>query len=320
MEDNFERAIQQYNIGGYTKKLLRHNENMTYKIVCKNNEYLLRIHKPVKQMNLGLLQKNLNMTKFISDEMSVLNYLHINSKIGTQEMIPNKDGEFVTALEDGSLVTVLRWIYGETLENVLLEEGLLKTIGYTIAEIHNTVYPAIFPNRYQYDLKMLSTLNVELDTAYQMNHFREEQYKILSESIDMIRKYWGNPSKPRVLVHNDLGKSNLIYENGRVIPIDFSLCGMGIPELDLASLYCYFDNPFMKEKILSGYLKHTQFDIEIRGIDICVGFEIILFLMTAHEHIYKEQWLHYMVDEWCRQIFLPIIDGRAISDKIGLYS
>lgn len=190
MEESLERAIQQYNFDRYTEKLLRHNENITYKIVCKNSEYLLRIHKPVKQMNLGLLQKNLNMTKFISDEMSVLNYLHTNSKVGIQEMIPNKNGEFVTALEDGSLVTVLRWIRGETLENVLLDEGLLKTIGYTIAEIHNTVYPAIFPNRYQYDSKMLSALNFELDTAYQKNHFREGQYKILSESIDIIGKYW----------------------------------------------------------------------------------------------------------------------------------
>ena len=50
-----DKVIKQYHFIDPGVELIRHNENMTYKVTDIEKSYVLRIHKPYEGINLDLL-------------------------------------------------------------------------------------------------------------------------------------------------------------------------------------------------------------------------------------------------------------------------
>ena len=91
-----EEAVSYYSFNSADAQLLRHNENMTYKISRDQKTYLMRIHKPIQGFNLDLIRMGGNHHKQIEDEIKILEYLDSNSDLGTQKVVKNIFGQNVT--------------------------------------------------------------------------------------------------------------------------------------------------------------------------------------------------------------------------------
>ncbi|MCL2416249.1 MAG: hypothetical protein FWD01_05475, partial [Defluviitaleaceae bacterium] len=72
MMEVINRALELYSFANPNVELIRHNENMTYKIIDDMGSYVLRIHQPVDGFNLDLLLADMNKTTLIADEMAIL--------------------------------------------------------------------------------------------------------------------------------------------------------------------------------------------------------------------------------------------------------
>ena len=314
-----DEALLHYNLVNYKAELIRHNENITYKVTDDNGQYVLRIHKPVDGFNLDLLRMGNDPVKQIKDEMQLLKQLNMHSKLGTQNVVENIHSDSVTVLKDGTPVTVLKWIDGCTLENVDITEDICMKMGVMIAKMHKSLQGLHLENRYQYNEKLLLKMLDETDTAFDKGHLSKTQAETIKSTLTYIYAYFSKVKSRYVLVHSDLGKSNLIYQNGKIIPIDFSLSGISIPEMDLASAFCHINNENLNNCILNGYTSEMGYAVDKNGIDTCICLQILLFVLSQHDKVSGQPWFPGKVDEWCRDRFIPLITGEEAAKNIGLY-
>ena len=305
-----EEALSNYAITVKASELIRHNENMTYKIRGKNQKYILRIHKPIKGFNLGLLRMGKEAFFMIEEEMILLDTLAKKTNLGTQRVVRNKQDQFVTILADGTPATLLEWVNGCTLEQVTLTDAICFELGVMIAKMHQGFHEISLCHRYRYDGELLSKMMEEACVAYECGHFTEEQMKVIGKTLELIQEYMVSNQQRFTLVHSDLSLSNLIYENGSIIPIDFSLSGSSVPEMDVASVCSHIVKREFHQAIRNGYESILGDCLDSKGIEACSCLQILLFVVCQHNAVAKESWFPDALNRWCKDFFLPLIQMK----------
>ena len=305
-----KEAVKFYNFNESDATLIRHNENMTYKIENNTCKYLMRIHKPIEGFNLGLLQMGSDHKKQIEDEMTLLELISDISEIRVQKVIRNINNERVTTLNDGTFVTVLGWLEGETLENTEITKKNAYEIGVMISKMHKTLKSLKLSNRYNYNEILLSEMIKECDKAHEMKHFNDNQADIIKNALDYMRNFFINNKEKLVLVHSDFSKSNMIINQGIVSPIDFSLSGYSVPEMDLASVFSHINDEILNAEILRGYENESGQAINKAAMNICFCFQILLFVICQHNAVAGEPWFSEKLDEWCHEEFTTLLQNN----------
>ena len=302
-----EKALKHYHFDNPTMELIRHNENMTYKITDMNKSYVMRVHKPIEGINIELLHFNKSKMDLIDDEIKLLQFLAKAENIHTQKVILNIFEKPITMLEDNIPITVLEWIDGTTLEDIDIDKKIANELGVMIGRLHNSLAQTKFENRYCYDDVLLSKMIDEASIAVTQGHFNDFNAKVIIETLTYIRNYLFNESNRFSFVHADLGKSNLIYYNDMITPIDFSLSGYCIPEMDLASAYSHINNKALNEVIFNGYKSVCIYEPEDKRIKVCFCLQILLFIIIQHNKFAIEEWFQEKLDDWCNEYFVPLI-------------
>jgi len=299
-------AVGCYDFGNPDIAFIRHNENMTYKVTQGDKHYLLRIHKPTEGFDLAFLRMDKGAADLIAGEMKVLQYLSEHGDVTAQKVKRTIDGNAFAVLGDGAPVTALEWVEGETLDRIEMTEAIAREIGVMIGKMHSAFERMPTQNRYWYDEALLSNMIDEASNALSLGHFGDRHTQIMVGTLSCIRDYL-SIAKPRfVMVHSDLAKSNLVYHDKNVVPIDFSLCGYCLPEMDLASVFAHMDDDDLNQAILRGYRQIQKSEPDAVGIEICFSLQILLFLITQHRKLAGESWVHDKLDEWCERHFSPI--------------
>lgn len=315
-----EEALTYYAFHNPETVLLRHNENMTYQVKDEEGSYVLRIHKPVDGFQLELLRMGKSPLSLIQGEMAVLDYLGQYPALGTQQVIRNKQGHAVTLLPDGTPLTVLRWVNGDTLETVPMKTDLAYGLGEMLGRLHRIL--SGMPRqviRYGYDGRLLARMHREAATAERMGHLTPRQYGIVEKTLVYMQDSITVSSLPNLLVHADLGKSNLLYDGTKLIPIDFSLSGYSLPEMDISSAFGHINDVDLNREVLRGYRAVSRFSIDEKQLDVFMCFQVLLFVLCQHMRIAGEAWFPLKMEGWCEEHFLPLISAGQISPDLGLY-
>jgi len=145
-----EEVLRRYSFANPIATLIRHNENMTYRVDDGAARYLLRIHRAAEGLNFTFQCGDTPRRVFVESENRLLRLL-TDTPLDTQRPIANTRGEDITALESGDYVTVLSWLDGEDLGKSEVTPGLARDIGALIGRLHTET--AAFPSldRYCYD-------------------------------------------------------------------------------------------------------------------------------------------------------------------------
>lgn len=318
MDKLLKEALYNYEIKQSQIEFIRHNENVTYKIkdVVLNKQYVLRIHKPRKDFSLDIFTEHKSSSDYIFEEMNILNSIRRNTKIKVQIPMRNKNGDFVTILGDGTPVTLLSWINGNTIDNVELNENILFKLGIMVGEFHRFSKEWSIGknlNRYSYDKMLLKKMAFKLIDGLELKVITSEQFQFIDHAINEISNSIDQlnlKKKSKGIVHSDLAKSNIIVsDTGEVIPIDFGLSGNSYYYMDLGSLFSHFNNPEQQNCILEGYKSIINEEIEIKYIEAFMVFQIILFICTHIENAHRFEWFSSAIDRWSGEFFVPFINN-----------
>lgn len=312
-------VLEKYDMKAAQTELLRHNENRTYKVSYDGQEYVLRIHKPVDTMNVTFLRGDMAQKELTQGEMLLLECLAQAGMPGTQIPVRNRDGEYVTDI-DGTYATLISWVPGECVAKAEFTPEKASQLGEMLAVMHNSLKDCRTLTRYAYDEGLIEKMQNRLVEIKKKDAFICEQSETIDALLKRLHKFLQSEKKHMLMVHNDLGESNFIYNNNRFVPIDFSLSGLCVREMDLASLYCHFEQKGLRQAIYEAYNANAYIKVDREKIDLCMGFQLLIFLFSQYENICGAPWFKDMVEYWCEAIFESILAGREVQDRIGLYS
>jgi Ser/Thr protein kinase RdoA (MazF antagonist) len=318
MKKLLTEALNSYEINQPEVEFIRHNENATYKVKdpILNKEYVLRIHKASEEFSLDIFYDNKNINKHVYEEINTLNAIRDNTNINIQIPIKNKNGHFVTLLTDGTLVTLLTWVSGDTIDKINLNDDILFKLGVMVGEFHRFSKgwsESKKESLYSYDKKLLKKITHKLIDGVELKAISWDQFEIIDHAIDEISNLIDKldlEKKSKGIVHSDLGKSNIILsDTGEIVPIDFGLSGISHYYMDLGSLFCHFSKFEEQSLILKGYKSIIKDDIEIKYIEAFMVYQIILFIATHIENADKFQWFNSAVNRWSTDFFIPFVNN-----------
>ena len=225
---------------------------------------MIRIHKPVEGFSLEIYQRDSNPFKYLESEMLLVDYASKCINTPMQKSVKNKFGMFVSVLSDGTPVTVLEWVQGNTVENITVTEEIGEDIGTMVAKLHkcfneldidwdNEIFSRVLNHeikRYMYDQQLLSVVEEELSKAMRKGQIEKEQVAIIKDALRVIKNRMDELDVMQGMsgiVPADLSPSNLIFCDKQIVPIDFSLSEYGFYYMDIGMILSqYKDNKIRK--------------------------------------------------------------------------
>ena len=105
--DKLSEALSLYYLEQPDAELIRHNENMTYKITDIDRRYVLRIHTPVGGFAPDLYNMDYSRNALIQSELDIIYALKTGTDLSVQTPVRGTNGDLVQVLTDGAPVTLL---------------------------------------------------------------------------------------------------------------------------------------------------------------------------------------------------------------------
>jgi len=176
----------------------------------------------------------------------------------------------------------LSWLDGSDLVNTTITEELVYQIGQMIGKLHNaTAEITNIVRRIYYDEVYLSRVSNELRKAYELKHIEAQHYELIETVLYHIKQIIAEEVQNFILIHSDLSKSNIILHNGNLSPIDFSLSGYGIPEMELSEIICSLHADEYIPALIEGYESITNHKINHSYLK--VGFLLTKVIFESTE-------------------------------------
>ena len=296
-------AIQKFGFSQAEYKLVRHNENITCKVMDGRNAYSLRIHHPVEGFNADLLYREYSSRDYIQGEADLLVHMRKHGFPELQEPLVGTDGNYIQILSDGSPAMLLRWLEGRTITK---EEGSRYTdeIGKMAVRIHQASkgFKGI---RIQYDEEMIDRLMEEICAAAENGHLTRTAAGICIGELGTIRnaidRLYSEDRDPGI-IHADLGFENILLTEKGLIPIDFSLSGYGCHAQEAGMILSDYQKEEDHRNVLEGFRQGGE-EIDKLDAKLFLSLSVLMFICAQHEKYHGEQWFQDAITRWCRDLF-----------------
>lgn len=242
--------------------------------------------------------------------MRLLEHLY---KLGllVQRVIINRAGEMVSQLSNGTPVTFLSWLQGETTQEGRPEAHEWLGLADYIAGLHAATR-ATDLGLIHYDLALLERMQRIFEADLQFGVFQAEEYASLESALACIRELFQAESMRWSICHADLAPSNLIRHVGRLVPIDFSLAGWAPVAMDLASLAAHISDRDLLRQMVARYEELSDYSLAWREIEACFAWQVMLYMAAQGRAASQESWFAAAMQRWCRTIFNPLVEGKAV--------
>lgn len=301
-----KEALSHYNIPESEAVLLRHNENMTFRV---GTDYLLQIHDPVEGFRTQHIYEGADRTALRETEIKFLLYLKERGMV-IREPIKNCDGEFITKLDNGIMVTVSKWIEGESLDKLELISEYCSRIGALTAALHRCAkgfqsFPVIAYDGQQCARIKENFRNIEGGGLY------SAYFKTIQRTCDAVGIALQKVQNEFQVLHADLSPSNILATKDGLVAIDFSLFGMGHPMFDLANLFATINGLVCRQKIAEGYIDAGGF-IHYGALDACFVLSILGSIAIHFEQWSRQDWFEDRMKRWCKESFEPFCSGERL--------
>ena len=307
MEHNYiQEALSHYNIAASEIELLRHNENLTYRV---GNDYLLQIHEPVDGFSAEFIYEGVERIEIYKTEFAFLAYLK-NKGMQIREAVENRHGELITKLQDGTYVTVSKWLEGESLDKLELNDEICYQIGEMLASLHQKskgfrVSPVKTYGKQHCEctkkrIKALESIGLSTEYSAIMQKCCDRAGTVLEKAEDEFQ-----------MIHGDLSASNILKTLDGLVPIDFSFFGMGHPMYDLAVLFGNFSGLLRRQQMAEGY-RNAGGTISYDILDSCFILTLLDCLGIHYEQWSKQEWFAPRMRRWHKENLEPYMQGARI--------
>jgi Ser/Thr protein kinase RdoA (MazF antagonist) len=257
IQSNYDLFIEQI-------ALVQNVEDEVYQIQSTDRQlFKLKIIEELNKQRKAELEQLYNWVAFLKAEM----------KSPFPTIIPNKQGELFSSLQDGRKVIVMNWIDWPIIPKFTV--GNVFNIGQLLAKIHQA------SQRYHGSHKDIKVVDGEwiMDKAFKpilaeaKKHFSPSETRKLAVKITFIAQQIGKiiETSRWGIIHSDLHRKNIIYKHDQYSFIDFDDAMQSNYLLDLAVLLnelADFPKEYEELKIafLRGYQSITKESIAERDI------------------------------------------------------
>ncbi len=298
-----EEALRHYDFSDPTAELIRHNENMTYRV---GGRYLLRIHKHIEGFSTAPLYDGVDRAEICRGELRFLEHLK-DRGLHVQAPVRNKNGELVTVLQDGTPVTVLTWLEGRTLDKSDLTPELCREIGMLTGRLHIAARGYSDHRMIRYDHALCERMKKLLAGLRDSGRLTAHYCDPMTAAVTIIGDYLHRTEPEFILVHSDLSLSNMLITENGLAPIDFSLLGYSHPLLDIGGLYGSISAAECRRAIVDGYETATGNKIDCGAVSKLLALQVLLSIVIHCELWSKKDWFEEKLRGWSREIFEPLI-------------
>ncbi len=291
-------ALELYGLSGHRAEFIRHNENLTYRV---GGRYLLRIHKSKDDFSAGDIY-DLDPTARRESEIELLMRLSA-SGLDVQTPVRTTAGSFIGFLKDGTPVTLLNWIEGRTLGKNDLTPPLCRKLGEMAAKLHKASRGYSPECAIRYDEVLCLKLKPAIEALAEYVDVR-----FALAALDACADNLARTEDMFLPVHSDLSLSNILLTKDGVVPIDFSLFGVGHPMSDIGGLFCSVSGGINRKAIIDGYVGAGG-EYDGRAADCAFALNVILGIVLHSKIWPHEDWFAEKFDGWSRTIFAPVSEG-----------
>ena len=310
-------ALGRYALTDPEVRFIRHNENITHRVIAREGDFLLRIHRPVEGFSLSLFASAAESRQTrIEGELRMLQRLRA-ARFPAQCPVANAAGDWVTTLSGDTPATLLTWLEGEPLDKVPMTPELALDLGGMIARLHASLRPPLgqaedIP-RYRYDATLLRTMHGELTAAASAGHLDAENEAVFHNTLDEIARRMAEldaRAGTTGLTHADLSPGNLLQTGRGLVPIDFSLSGHGYLAMDQGMALTQYKEAEIQRQILAGYERERGNAVALRYVEPFYALGILLFVASQHAKFHAVPWFRESLGRWSRTAFTPLLRGE----------
>ncbi|MCJ8006491.1 phosphotransferase enzyme family protein [Lederbergia wuyishanensis] len=315
--------LQDYEIHAPQVSLIRHNENLTYKVIDPtiNQSYLLRIHYPFTKNIEGIQHAK----EGILCELALLQKMADETDLVLQTPVRTSSGQLISKLflngYQPIYCSLLNWIEGRNLQNEDFSDcELVAQLGEQLARMHKYFKTLknieILNSRPHYSRNYNEIMLEKIFKGLEKGLFELYEYDIIVQTIDLIHsRLFG--SKENVndwgIIHGDLNMGNILVTDKREIAfIDFGLFGFGHYLLDVA-MGALNSTSETRDIFLNSYFGNTTYSKDI--LLIVEGFMLIsiIFYYANHmENVEVHQWIKERMPLFCKLHCKPFLNGESI--------
>lgn len=305
MDQKLIKALTIYGLKDADVKLIRHYDNLIYRIKTKK-VYALKICSP--KIN----------KKQLDQEVEWLSALLRDTNLLVPKPIPDKQGNLISKIEDRYCV-LYEWLEGERVSQIMSSK-IARQVGEMMAKLH------LHASNYDSGDRLKNSTHDKALDCFDGDYFfgsnswwqtkakeqlpndfekmipAVEKAKHLIESLSKSPDQFG-------MIHSDLHFSNIIYNGEKFAIIDFGDCAMGYYLMDIAVTETEFKDysnadqliPAFRESYQScrGYFPSSE---DVRTFEVMNG---LLFLEWIFES--KSQQVKADKAKWISQIIETIV-------------
>lgn len=291
-------ALHAFGLDGTSAEFIRHNENLTYKV---DGRYLLRIHKAAEGLHVDHSPDKRRA------ELAFLRHLADRGMTVQQPA-----GE--AFLSDGTMTTLLTWLDGHNITEAEFTADMQHQIGGMLMKLQRAAADFRHPALRRYDADHVyeqAEAICRMGTTY---HLNPDEIAIARKSAAVIAQRLSEAANEFIPIHCDLSQSNILLTEHGVVPIDFSLCGMGHPMHDLSVLLANTSTQAQRLTFAEGYTAAGGW-INLSLLD--AGYVLgLLEALTIHADTWpREDWFASRLTRWVNELLMPLSEGKAILDK-----
>ena len=260
------RALAEYELGEHIRTFIQHSDNVTFKVEGPGGDaYLLRIHVPVSSA-MGVHGADPAMVR---SELQWLDALSRDTDLVLPEPVRNQAGALVTAVAggDGSApvnCTLMRWVEGQPYHRDLESEQTARSIGQTIATLHNHASQWMVPQgftRPKRDIAYFESALATVKLARDDGRISQADWAQLEHATGLVVEMLGameEDPQTHGIMHADTHKGNMLLDGDQIRLIDFSFCAFGNYMFDVG--ICLGDmKPRLYDVFLDSYARHRPF-------------------------------------------------------------
>ncbi len=238
--------------------------------------------------------------------------------VTVQSPVKDPDGGDVTRLSDGTLATMLTWIEGRILCKDDLTGELCFALGPLLANMHAALRATPVLAGIRYDAALCQKLAREVDGYLQRGWLPAWAAPALKDALTVIAARLTAQEEAFLPVHSDLSFSNILLTDQGLVPIDFSLYGLGHPMMDMGELFSNIEEAAQRAAVAAGY-EAAGGTMDASLADAFFALSILLGVTLHMETWHGEDWFPASLKHWCKTVFVPLASGESMSAEADAF-
>ena len=279
-------------------EFIQQHENAVYRA---DGQYLLRIHRAADGLTADhdpdKRRAELALLTHLADKG-----LHVQRPIAE------------ATLSDGTMATLLTWLDGHHITEAEFTTVMQQQIGTMTARLHLAAYGFDHPAMRRYDWTHVARTADNIRSMGERYGLNSGEIDVTCQAAQVIGNRLRSADGEFVPIHCDLSQSNILLTECGLVPIDFSLFGLGHPMHDLGILLGNVSTLAQRKAIAEGYL-HAGGHIDLPLLD--AGMTLgLLECMVFHADVWpKEGWFAPRLTRWVKEQLQPLADGKPLLDE-----